>query len=77
MGWACIAVMPVLVTLLDRAEFVLLLTGGILYTLGGIIYAIRFRRLNAIHPHFGSHEIFHLFVLAGSACHFAFMWIAI
>ena len=77
MGWACLAVMPDLVSVLSHTEFALLLGGGIMYTAGGIIYALKFRRLNSIHRHFGSHEIFHLFVLAGSICHFIFMWNAV
>lgn len=77
MGWACLAVMPDLVSVLSHTEFALLLGGGIMYTAGGIIYALKFRRLNSIHRNFGSHEIFHLFVLAGSICHFIFMWNAV
>lgn len=77
MGWACLAVMPDLVSILSHAEFALLLGGGIMYTAGGVIYALKFRRLNELHRNFGSHEIFHLFVLAGSMCHFMFMWYAV
>ena len=44
------------------------------YTVGGIIYALKLRLLNERFPNFGSHEIFHLFVLAGSFCHFVVMY---
>jgi hemolysin III len=48
-----------------------LLAGGLLYTSGAIVYATR--RPNPFPRVFGFHEIFHLFVLGGSAAHFVFM----
>ena len=48
--------------------------GGIIYTIGGIIYALKVPIFNAKHKNFGSHEIFHLFVMGGSACHFVTMF---
>ena len=51
-----------------------LLAGGLFYTIGGIIYALRLPFFNARHRNFGSHEIFHLFVMAGSICHFICMY---
>ena len=42
--------------------------------IGGVLYALKLKKLNAMHPHFGSHEIFHLFVLAGSACQYVTMF---
>ena len=45
-----------------------------IYTAGGIIYALRLPLFDARHPMFGLHEIFHLFVMAGSLCHFVFMF---
>ena len=50
------------------------LAGGIIYTIGGIIYALKLPIFNSKHKNFGSHEIFHLFVMAGSACHFIVMY---
>ena len=57
----------------DRAE-ILLAAAGIIYTIGGIIYALKVPIFNAKHKNFGSHEIFHLFVMGGSACHFVTMF---
>ena len=74
MGWLCLTKLPVLWIALPRAGFLWLLAGGVLYTVGGVIYALKLEKLNALHPGFGSHEIFHLFVLAGSACHCATMF---
>ena len=48
--------------------------GGIIYTIGGIVYALKVPIFNAKHKNFGSHEIFHLFVMGGSACHFVTMF---
>ena len=51
-----------------------MLAGGIIYTVGGVIYALKLPIFNSRHKYFGSHEIFHLFVMAGSACHFVVMY---
>ena len=69
MGWVCIFAMPQILGALNTPAFLWLLFGGILYTTGGIIYALKLNVFNAAHKHFGSHEIFHLFVMAGSFCH--------
>ncbi|MEX0785935.1 MAG: hemolysin III family protein [Dehalococcoidia bacterium] len=47
----------------------LLLLGGMLYTIGGVIYALR--RPDPWPRYFGYHEVFHALVVAGSAVHFA------
>lgn len=74
MGWVCIFVFGPLWRLLPHAAFLWLLAGGIIYTIGGIIYALKLPLFNARHEFFGSHEIFHLFVMGGSICHFVFMY---
>ena len=74
MGWACVAVFGPLLQVLPTAAFLWLLAGGIIYTIGGVIYALKLPLFNAKHEFFGSHEIFHLFVMAGSFCHFIFMY---
>ena len=55
-------------------RFLWLLAGGLIYTVGGIIYALKLPIFNNKHKYFGSHEIFHLFVMGGSICHFIFMF---
>ncbi len=75
MGWTCVFAFVPLWNLLPAAAFALLLAGGLLYTVGGIIYALKLPIFNSRHVNFGSHEIFHLFVLAGSFCHFIFMYV--
>lgn len=74
MGWACILVFPSLIEKLSTAAMLWLLAGGILYTSGGIIYALKLKKFNCVHKYFGSHEVFHLFVMAGSFCHFIVMY---
>lgn len=74
MGWTCVLAFTQLLNALSPAAFGWLLTGGIIYTVGGIIYALKLPIFNNKHKYFGSHEIFHLFVMAGSACHFIVMY---
>ena len=73
-GWSCLSVLGQLFSLLPLHAFLWLLAGGLIYTAGGIIYALRLPLFDARHPMFGLHEIFHLFVMAGSLCHFVFMF---
>lgn len=74
MGWVCVFAFGQLFENLELAGFLWLLAGGIIYTVGGIIYALKLPLFNSKHTNFGSHEIFHLFVMAGSVCHFIFMY---
>ena len=74
MGWSCLSVLGQLFSLLPLHAFLWLLAGGLIYTAGGIIYALRLPLFDARHPMFGLHEIFHLFVMAASLCHFVFMF---
>ena len=77
MGWVCVLAFTQIVNSLSPAAFGWLLAGGIIYTVGGIIYALKVPLFDAKHKNFGSHEIFHLFVMAGSACHFILMYVYI
>lgn len=74
MGWVCVLVFGQLLATLPPAAFFWLLAGGVIYTIGGIIYALKLPIFNSKHSFFGSHEIFHIFVMAGSVCHFIFMY---
>lgn len=75
MGWVCVLVFGELLDTLPRAAFLWLLAGGIIYTIGGVIYALKLPIFNNKHAYFGSHEVFHLFVMGGSICHFIFMYL--
>ena len=74
MGWTCVMAFPTLLATLTPAAFGWLLAGGVIYTIGGVIYALKLPIFNGRHKNFGSHEIFHLFVMAGSLCHYIFMF---
>lgn len=75
MGWLCIFSLPQLLDTLSASQFAWLLAGGIIYTIGGVIYALKLPLFNHRHPSFGSHEIFHLFVMGGSFCHVVVMFL--
>ncbi len=74
MGWTCVLAFVPLLEALPHGAFLWLLAGGVIYTIGGVIYALKLPLFNKRHQYFGSHEIFHLFVLAGSICHFVLMY---
>lgn len=78
MGWTCLLAFSPIVHNLPQPAFFLLLIGGIIYTIGGIIYALKLPLFNSHHKNFGSHEIFHLFVMGGSFCHYlmAYLYLA-
>ena len=69
LGWVAVAVLPQLLQRLGVAGLSLTLAGGAFYTAGAIVYS---RQAPDPNPAvFGYHEIFHAFVLAGAACHYA------
>ena len=74
MGWLCVLAFVPIFHALPRAGFDWLLAGGIIYTIGGVIYALKVPLFDSRHKNFGSHEIFHIFVMLGSACHFVVMY---
>lgn len=74
MGWVCVLAFTQIINSLSPAAFGWLLAGGIIYTIGGVIYALKLPLFNNRHKNFGSHEIFHLFVMGGSICHFVLMY---
>lgn len=74
MGWTCVLAFTPLLKSLSPSAFNWLLAGGVIYTVGGVIYALKLPIFNSKHKNFGSHEIFHLFCLGGSACHFILMY---
>ena len=75
MGWTCVLAFTQILNNMSPAAFGWLLAGGIIYTVGGVIYALKLPLFNNRHKNFGSHEIFHLFVMGGSACHFVVMYV--
>lgn len=68
MGWVAVVAAPVIFTNVPAGGILWLLAGGVVYSVGALIYG--FKRPNPKPGVFGFHELWHLFVLAGSACHF-------
>lgn len=74
MGWVCILAFSDIYQALPPAAFLWLLGGGIFYTIGGVVYALKLRILERRFPGFGAHELFHIFVMCGSLCHYIVMF---
>ena len=75
MGWLAVIALYPLFHVLPAAGMFWLLLGGILYTVGGVLYAVKWPGRD--NPRFGCHEVFHLFILAGSICHFLLMYLVL
>jgi hemolysin III len=73
MGWLSVLVFMPLVESMAPGGIFWLVAGGLLYTVGGVIYGLK--KPNIDKPWFGFHELFHLFVLAGTFCHFMMMYL--
>ncbi len=71
MGWLALFAMGPIWSALPGEGLFWLLAGGILYTVGGVLYAVKWPGRD--NPRFGCHEIFHVFILLGSLCHFLMM----
>mgnify|MGYP002088206731 CR=1 FL=1 len=72
MGWlAVIALIPIWQAIGAAGLFWLAL-GGVLYTVGGVLYALKWP--GRTNPRFGCHEIFHVFIVLGSIAHFLLMY---
>ncbi len=66
-GWVAIAALPVLLRVLPFGGLFWLAAGGVIYSVGAIIFALN--RPTIRRGVFEAHELWHLFTLAGSACH--------
>ena len=72
MGWLVIVAFFPLIRAIPPQGLTLLVLGGVAYTVGAVVYALKLPFLNF--KFFGFHEIFHLFVIAGSTFHIIFMF---
>lgn len=72
LGWLVIPYFSEMRSHLEMIDFRLLLVGGIFYTLGGLIYALK--RPNPFPEIFGYHEIFHILVVIASIFHFVVIY---
>lgn len=73
MGWVSVLAIPAFAQSLGWSAVLTLLLGGVLYTIGALVYALKWP--NPFPRVFGFHEVFHLFVVAGSLAFVAVIWI--
>lgn len=74
MGWTCLFCFGPILAALETSAFIWLFIGGVIYTLGGVVYSLKIPGFDEKHKNFNTHDIFHLFVMGGSLCHFVFIY---
>ena len=70
MGWICLFALVPLIRALSTAAFLWLLSGGILYSIGAVIYG---RKKCLFSWRLGFHEVFHIFIILGTVCQYITM----
>lgn len=75
LGWVAVFVMPQLLHNAGVAPLVLIAVGGVVYTIGGVVYGLK--RPNPLPEMFGFHEVFHLCTLVAAICHYVAIWLAV
>jgi len=68
MGWVALIAASAIFRAIPSGGIAWILVGGLVYSVGALIYGLK--RPNLVPGIFGFHELWHLFVMAGSACHF-------
>ena len=74
-GWFAIFAIYPMSQVLPLISLVWLVLGGLMYTIGGVIYALKSDKIRIWL--FGRHEIFHVFIMLGTLCHFICVFIYI
>lgn len=72
MGWLVVFALKPLVLALPVEGLCWLVVGGLFYSVGGVLYALKWPGRS--NPRFGCHEIFHVFIVLGSICHYINMY---
>ena len=72
MGWLAVVIIYPLWRALGLRGVAWLLAGGVLYTIGGVLYALKWPGRD--NPRFGCHEVFHVFIVLGSVAHFVMFY---
>ena len=75
LGWVAVFVLPQLMHNAGIAALVLIIAGGLVYTVGGIVYGLK--RPNPIPGVFGFHEVFHACTVVAAICHYVAIWLAV
>ena len=68
MGWLCVGASGQLLAALPAWVLIWLIIGGVIYTLGAVVYSTKM--FNFVPGIFGFHEVWHIFVLLAAAAHF-------
>lgn len=71
MGWIAIFIIKPLASVVPQVGLAMLVLGGVLYTIGGVIYCLE---KVGCKRKFGAHEVFHIFVILGSLAHYIFIY---
>ena len=69
LGWLALVALPQLARAMTPTELALMVAGGLLYTVGAIVFVLR--RPDPRPQTFGYHEIWHVFMVSAAACHYA------
>jgi hemolysin III len=75
LGWAAIVALPVLVASISASGLALMVTGGIAYTVGAVVFLRG--RPNPRPNVFGFHEVWHACTVVGAVSHFAMVWLIV
>ena len=68
LGWVAVVALPELASQIDLAALILLIVGGIAYTVGAVVYASH--RPDPVPAIFGYHEVFHAFTIVAVVCQY-------
>jgi hemolysin III len=75
LGWVAVWYAPTIIHVAGVAAMVLLAVGGVLYSIGGIFYGLRWP--DPWPRTFGYHEFFHALTALAAICHYIAMWLAV
>jgi hemolysin III len=75
LGWVAVFVFPDLLRNAGVAAFALIAAGGVIYTLGAVVYGLK--RPDPWPGTFGYHEVFHACTLVAALCHYVAIWLAV
>lgn len=75
LGWVAVFVVPGLLAFAGPLTLALIVAGGVLYTVGAVIYALR--RPDPWPHTFGFHEIFHSTTVLAAVCHYIAIWLVL
>ena len=74
-GWFALVHPPAFARALNTAEIALLVAGGLLYSVGAVVFALQ--RPNPWPATFGYHEVFHVCVVAAAFCHWVSVYLMV